>query len=283
MDSEMLSADQARQFHDQGFLVLENIIPIKNINRLKAAALQIVDSFDIENHRSVFSTSDRDKGRDNYFFDSAENTHCFLEEDALDKQGKLLKPTRLAINKIGHAMHDLNPEFGAFCKQEIFGRVSRDIGYENPLLWQTMYIFKQPHIGGEVRWHQDASYLISKPTSVTGIWIAIEEANQDNGCLWVQPGGHRSPLREIYEVDWNTREGTLTSLDTTPWPDGEEAIAVEVPAGSMVIFNDHMPHYSSQNLSDKSRHAFTLHVAEKSTHWSEKNWLQRPALGDFLL
>ncbi|MGB5486919.1 MAG: phytanoyl-CoA dioxygenase family protein, partial [Lysobacterales bacterium] len=227
--------------------------------------------------------SDRDSGRDDYFFDSAENVHCFLEEGALGHDGELLKPARLAINKIGHAMHDLNPVFKTFCQQPLLGQVLRDIGYKAPLLWQTMYIFKQPHIGGEVRWHQDGSYLISEPSTVTGIWIAIEDANRDNGCLWVQPGGHRSPLREIYKVDWTKREGTLTDLDSTSWPATDEAVAVEVPAGSVVIFHDHMPHYSSRNRSDFSRHAFTLHVAEKTARWSGSNWLQRRTLGDFAL
>lgn len=279
----MLTGDQKDHYQKQGYLVLENAITAKDIEQLKAAALEIVDNFDINSNRSVFKTSDRDSGRDDYFFNSAENIHCFLEEDALDKGGNLLKPARLAINKIGHAMHDLNPSFKAFCSLPLFGRVLRDIGYQDPLLWQTMYIFKQPHIGGEVRWHHDGSYLISEPASVTGIWIAIEDANRDNGCLWVQPGGHRSPLREIYQVDWSQRKGVLSKLDNTPWPTTDEAVAVEVPSGSVVIFHDHMPHFSSQNLSERSRHAFTLHVAEKSSRWSDKNWLQRPALGYFEL
>lgn len=279
----MLDKNQIRQYQDEGFLVLEDAISMKEINKLKAAALEIVDEFDIDRHRTVFTTSDRDKGRDEYFFESAENVHCFLEEGALGEDGQLLKPADLAINKIGHAMHDVNPVFHTFCRQALFGRVLRDIGYTSPLLWQTMYIFKQPHIGGEVRWHQDGSYLFSDPSTVTGVWVAIEDANRDNGCLWVQPGGHRSPLREIYQVDWKDREGKLTELDKTPWPGADEAVAVEVSAGSVVIFHDHMPHYSSENRSDLSRHAFTLHVAEKSANWSSKNWLQRPSLGSFVL
>ena len=279
----MLTEDQVNHFHSQGYLVLEKAITKADIERLKTAALAIVDHFDIDNNRTVFKTSDRDSGRDDYFFNSAESIHCFLEEDAMDEDGNLLKPTRLAINKIGHAMHDLNPVFKAFCRLPVFGRLLRDIGYQNPLLWQTMYIFKQPHIGGEVRWHQDGSYLISDPATVTGIWIAIEDAHRGNGCLWVQPGGHHSPLREIYQVDWEKHGGVLTEQDKTPWPTGDEAMAVEVPMGSVVIFHDHMPHYSSQNLSEYSRHAFTLHVAEKSSIWPARNWLQRPALGDFQL
>ena len=179
----MLSDRQINRYHEDGYLVLEDAIEKAEIEKLKTAALQIVDDFDINRHRAVFSTSDRDSGRDDYFFDSAENVHCFLEEGALDLEGVLLKPARLAINKIGHAMHDLDPVFKAFCQQPLIGQVLRDIGYKAPTLWQTMYIFKQPHIGGEVRWHQDGSYLISDPSTVTGIWIAIEDANRDNGCL----------------------------------------------------------------------------------------------------
>ncbi len=221
MINGMLSADQTRQYRDDGYLVLEGAIVRSEIEALKSAALEIVDAFDISQRRTVFTTSDRDSGRDDYFFNSAENIHCFLEEGALGPSGELLKPARLAINKIGHAMHDLNPVFKAFCRQPVFGQVLRDIGYRSPLLWQSMYIFKQPHIGGEVRWHQDGSYLITEPATVTGIWVAIEDANRDNGCLWVQPGAHRSPLRQTYQVDWRTRQGQLTDLDTTPWPSAD--------------------------------------------------------------
>jgi len=279
----MLNAAQVQQFREDGFLVLEAAVARRELESLQAAALAIVDAFDIGRHRTVFSTTDRDSGRDDYFFSSAENICCFLEEDALGTAGELLKPPRLAINKIGHALHDLHPVFGAFCRQPLFGAVLRDIGYRNPLLWQTMYIFKQPFIGGEVRWHQDASYLITRPATVCGIWIALEDAHRDNGCLWVQPGGHRSPLRQIYQVDWKSRTGQLTDLDATPWPSDAGAVALEVGAGSVVFFHDHLPHYSSQNRSDRSRHAFTLHVGEQDAVWSENNWLQRPTLGDFRL
>ncbi|MBT8048279.1 MAG: phytanoyl-CoA dioxygenase family protein [Xanthomonadales bacterium] len=278
----MLSNEQREQFQSRGYLVLENVFSGQAIGSVKNAAQRIVADFDVSRHRTVFTTRDRDAGRDEYFLESAEAVHCFLEEGALDGNGDLNRPKELAINKIGHAMHDLVPAFSDFCRLPVIGQVLRDIGYHAPLLWQTMYIFKQPNIGGEVRWHQDASYLHSTRPGVTGIWIAIEEATRENGCLWMQPGQHHSPLREIYEVDWSSRTGKLQTLDDTPWTSGE-AIAVEVPAGSAVLFHDHMPHFSSQNRSDRSRHAFTLHVAESGTAWGAKNWLQRPNLGSFEL
>jgi phytanoyl-CoA hydroxylase len=268
-------------YAEQGFAVLEAAVPRSELQSIRSAAAQIVDAFDIDRHHTIFSTRDQDRGRDRYFMDSAQAVHCFLEEDALDEQGRLTRTKEFSINKIGHAMHDLVPAFNRFCRLAVFRETLRAIGYLSPLLWQTMYIFKQPRIGGEVRWHQDASYLITEPSSVVGFWIALEDAHRDNGCLWIQPGGQRSPLRERYEVDHKSAAGVLRQLDDTPWPSPAEAVAVEVPAGSLVIFHDHMPHYSSQNRSKRSRQAFTMHFAEAASDWSHRNWLQRPALGDF--
>ncbi len=278
----MLTSEQAEQFKRDGFVVVERAFSPAQMHALRGAAGDIVEAFDPDKHKSVFRTDDRDSGRDEYFFNSAEAIHCFLEAGALDEEGQLNRDKSIAVNKIGHALHDLDPAFGHFCRQPQIAAALRAIGYSAPAIWQTMYIFKQPGIGGEVRWNQDASYLISGEPGVTGIWIAIEDATRQNGCLWMQPGQHHSPLREIYEVDWATREATLRKLDDTPWTQAD-AVPVEVPAGSMVLFSDRMPHYSSENRSASSRHAFTIHVAEQSSNWADENWLQRKALGDFLI
>jgi phytanoyl-CoA hydroxylase len=277
----MLSGQQIEQFKRDGFLVIPDAFEPHSIAGLREAATEIVADFDLDRHRTVFTTTDRDSGRDDYFFDSAERVSCFLEEGALTAEGELNCSREVAINKIGHALHDKIPEFTSFCRQDVIGQALRDLGYQDPVLWQTMYIFKQPHIGGEVRWHQDASYLISKPGPVSGMWIALEDATRSNGCLWMSPGAHHQALSEIYEVDWSNREGVLRTLKEPSWPSAQEAVALEVPAGTAVIFDDHMPHYSSQNTSDFSRHAFTMHFADASSRWAEENWLQRPTLGEF--
>src|SRR3546814_8114730 len=79
-----------------------------------------------------------------------------------------------------------------------------------------MYIFKQPHIGGEVGWHQDSTFLYTDPLSVVGLWFALEDATLENGCLWALPGAHKGPLRER----WRRKDGALAMerLDDTPWP-----------------------------------------------------------------
>jgi phytanoyl-CoA hydroxylase len=139
---------------------------------------------------------------------------CFFEEEAFDADGQLKQAKALSINKIGHAMHDLDPVFEAFTRDAKLAAVARDLGLAQPQVWQSMYIFKQPGIGGEVRWHQDATFFDSTPISVTTFWFALEDATIDNGCLWVEPGGHRGPLRERFLRDGDRI--TMEKLDRRP-------------------------------------------------------------------
>lgn len=277
----MLDPQAVRRYHDQGFLVLPDAFPEASLAPVREAITRQVAAFDPSDHQGVFSTLDRDEGRDERFLQSAESVSSFLEADALDDDGRLTTAPERAINKIGHALHDHIAELGDFCRQPFIGEVLRSLGHEQPELWQSMVIFKQPQIGGEVRWHQDATYLYSTPPSVIGLWVALEDASADNGCLLVQPGGHRGPLRERYRVDWHSRKGQLEALDATPWPAPEDVLALEVPAGGAVLFSDHLPHASAANRSGRSRTALSLHFADASSGWDTDNWLQRPNLPRF--
>ena len=279
----MDTQDIAQRYERDGYVVFADVFADETLAPVRDAAARIVEDFDAEANRSVFSTRHEDRDRDRYFVDSARAIHCFLEEDALDAEGNLNRDKRLAINKIGHAMHDLDPAFERFCREPFFREALAAIGFAAPALMQTMYIYKQPGIGGEVRWHQDGSYLIASDPGVVGFWLALEDADRDNGCLWVQPGGHRSPLREIYEVSDAAPNGELRALDDTPWPSEADAVPVEVRAGSVIMFSDRMPHYSSQNTSPRSRQAMTLHVCSAQADWPETNWLQRRDLPDWRL
>jgi phytanoyl-CoA hydroxylase len=172
-------------------------------------------------------------------------------------------------------MHDLDPVFSAFSHGAALDAVAREAGLADPRVYQSMYIFKQPHIGGEVNWHQDAPFFWTEPQSVITYWFALEHADRNNGCLWAQRGGHRSPLRERFVVE-NGR-GTMKSLDATPWPSEAEAEPIEVEAGTLVIFHGSLPHYSAPNRSATSRHAYTLHVVDGNARYAPENWIQRAA------
>ena len=73
------------------------------------------------------------------------------------------------------------------------------------------------------------------------------------------------------------RKAWMEQVDATPWPaaNAADAVPLEVEAGSLVVFHGLLPHYSAANRSDKSRHAYTLHVTDAASRYSARNWLQR--------
>jgi len=73
--------------------------------------------------------------------------------------------------------------------------ILRALGYTRPVIAQGMYLFKQPFIGDELRPHQDATYLYAEPIRMVGVWIALQDANEENGCLKFIPGSHKGLIR----------------------------------------------------------------------------------------
>ena len=136
-----------------------------------------------------------------------------------------------------------------------------------------MYIFKQPKIGGEVVCHQDSTFLYTEPQSIAGLWLALEDATLENGCLWAIPGGHTLGLKSRW-VRNETGGMKFDVFDSSPWPE-QRLVPLEVSKGSLIILNGLLPHKSFANRSSKSRHAYTLHVISADCHYPETNWLQR--------
>lgn len=268
----VLTRDQRDAWQQHGLVVLPGFADASAIAALTQRAHQIVDAF-APDERAVFSSRDRAQLSQRALAASAGEVRCFFEEEAFDGDGRLVVDTARAINKIGHALHDRDAVFSRFSRDPRLARLADELGVTDPRLVQSMLIFKQPRIGGEVVWHQDASFLITEPNSVVGLWWALEDATLDNGCLWV--ASRRSALRERYV---RRGDGFVTEpLDTTPWPSGAETRPLEVKAGTLVVFDGLLPHASAPNRSAQSRLAYSLHIASGRAAWSPLNWLQRRA------
>lgn len=267
----LLSEDQINTFNRDGFLVLPDFVPEEACDALKARVEEMLSEFDPSTVKTIFDTSEQIAARDQYFLESASKIHFFFEKEAF-QNGVLVKPKEVAINKIGHAMHDLDPVFNRFTRTEKLKNLTFDLGLKNPLLIQSMYIFKQPYIGGEVTCHQDATFIYSTPNTSIGYWIAIEDATLENGCLWAIPGGHLTPLKLRFVL----KEGkpTMLTFDSSPW-DLTPMIPLEVKKGTLIVLHGHVPHMSYANRSPKSRHAYTLHVVDSSSDYPQDNWLTR--------
>ncbi len=255
-----------------GFLALERFKSPAELAELRARIDDIVEEFDPDAVRTIFSTRQQSHAADAYFRESGDMVRCFFEAGAFDDDGEMTVPKQKALNKIGHAMHDLDPVFDRFCRDRRLAALAGDLGLAEPALIQSMVIFKQPRIGGEVGMHQDATFLHTDPVSVTGFWFALEDADIDNGCLVALAGGHQGPLAERFHYAGDDLR--MDSLAAPQWNE-DDLVALEAPAGTLVVLHGLLPHGSAPNLSDRSRQAFALHVYDRRTRWSADNWLRR--------
>ena len=267
MNAPDLAAPDLEAYERDGFLVLEDFLPPADCDALQARVVELVAAFDPGPARTVFSARDQSHARDRYFQDSGGAIRFFFEEQATDL------PVSLALNKIGHALHDLDPVFDRVSRHKRLAAQAQALGFVQPLLLQSMYLFKQPHIGAEVDWHQDASYLHTRPSTVTGFWIALDDADRDNGCLMALPGAHHGPLRERFVRDGDRMVTRV--LDATPWPD-IAPVALEARRGTLVVLHGLLPHASGPNRSSRARHAYALHLIDGRAEYATDNWLQRP-------
>ena len=268
-----LTAEMLDAYKEAGVLILEGFVSRDDCARLRERTLQLVDDFDPTEVRSVFSAKEQTQLNDSYFYESGDKIRFFLEYDAFNEAGNLVQAKEDCLNKMGHAMHDLDPVFEEFSYRPELGEITRSLGMVEPGLLQSMYIFKPPRIGGEVHFHQDSTFIYTEPESCVGFWFALEDATIENGCMYFMPGQHRGPLKQRnYRV--SETEFTIETLDDTPWPE-DTTLAAEAATGTMVMFDGRSPHISKHNASDKSRHAYTLHVIDQNCHYPPDNWLQR--------
>lgn len=265
---------QLERYQTDGFLVLEDFVDARTCDSLRARAEQLVQEFEPREAISIFSTAAQNHLRDDYFLNSGDKIRFFFEEDAFLPDGSLKQSKERSINKIGHALHELDPIFSEFSNTPAIKQLVADLGIKEPLLLQSMYIFKQPKIGGEVICHQDSTFLYTEPQDIAGLWFALEDATVENGCLWAIPGGHRLGLKSRWV---RTAEGMNFDVsDPSPWPE-EQLLPLEVRKGSLIVLNGLLPHKSLANHSSRSRHAYSLHIIDGNSRYPKTNWLQRPA------
>ena len=269
----VISNQQIAAYNDAGYLVLEGFASERDCDLLRARAEELVQNFDPAEVVSIFSTHEQNRLTDEYFLTSGDKIRFFFEENAFNPDGTLKYEKEKSINKIGHALHDLDPVFAKFSRSEKVKELAAAIDVKSPLLLQSMYIFKQPNIGGEVTCHQDSTFLYTEPIDIAGLWFALEDATVDNGCLWALPGGQRHGLKSRWRRSQDDRM-EFEIFDDEPWPT-EGLVPLEVSKGSLILLHGLLPHCSFENRSPRSRHAYTLHLIGANAKYPSDNWLQR--------
>ncbi|XP_059514250.1 phytanoyl-CoA dioxygenase domain-containing protein 1 isoform X1 [Myotis daubentonii] len=279
-----LNPVQLQKFQEDGFLVLEGFLSADECVAMQRRISEIVAEMEVPLHcRTEFSTQGEEQlrmqGSTDYFLSSGDKIRFFFEKGVFDNKGNFLVPPEKAINKIAHALHAYDPVFKRVTHSPKMQALVRSLGLQKPVVVQSMYIFKQPHIGGEASSHQDATFLYTEPLGrVLGVWIALEDATLENGCLWFIPGSHTSGVeRRMVRAPAGSVTG-LNFLGSEPARDDSLFVPTPVQRGGLILIHGEVVHKSEANLSDRSRHAYTFHLMEASgTTWSPENWLQPTA------
>ena len=290
-----LTTEQLASYKTNGYLLIPNALSSSTVSALLSETNQMLTSFSLTDHpMTKFSTGEKDSHvGDDYFLTSGDKVRFFFEEDAFSSTGELTKPKHRAINKIGHYLHELSPQFRKATFTPLHREIARAIGFNDPRVLQSMIICKQPEIGGRVPPHQDSTFLYTDPPSAVGFWIALEDATMDNGCLSFAKGSHRKAPVQSRFIRKEGGGGTgfedvagakfPESLEAEEREDDEEEEEGyelgEVKAGTLVLIHGNLLHKSERNLSGKSRFIYTFHVIEGEHEYDSKNWLQPPNKG----
>ncbi|XP_014661763.1 PREDICTED: phytanoyl-CoA dioxygenase domain-containing protein 1-like [Priapulus caudatus] len=270
----MANEDQARQFHEDGFLAIENFLSDDEINSMKTASKMLVDDMVPDEHKTIFKAGDKQKSND-YFMNSTDKIRFFFEDEAIGPNGELLVEKHNGLNKIGHALHWLNPAFKNVTFSKKIQEVAKNIGFQRPVVVQSMVILKPPRIGAAVGPHQDLSFLYTDPPKVVGFWLALDDATLENSCMWFSPKSHNGGIKLRYRRTPDENSTTMEFDNPTLRDEDYEWVPVPVKKGTLVLIHGAVAHKSEKNLSNKPRQIYTFHVAEsENTTWSKLNWLQ---------
>ena len=192
-----------------------------------------------------------------------------IDQNALVRDGKAEASGIHAMHKIHHA--------SCFCP-EFLARV-RDPRLTDPIVdllgpdilgLNNLYIWKAPKIGLGFPWHQDKWYFNHqyKTEMTVGTWTAIDAADQDNGCLYVIPGSHKNGILAHEDLEGSQQNEFKIARDAKD----EDGVAVEVPPGAVVWFNNQLLHKSTDNHSLRFRRSNIAHyISAKSERIPIKN------------
>jgi phytanoyl-CoA hydroxylase len=252
-----------QSYHHYGFLILENFIPQATLELLRERAYSL--AFEVQSGlQPVIHPQHKTQWREEDLEATTRSYCCYWEESFKDTSSPRLL-------KISHALHRLEPSLQSFIQSSAIIQLAHSLALTQAKIVQSMLHFKPPHSSSAVDWHQDATYIATMPYSTMGLWLALEDATPDNGCLRVIPTAHRQGLCSQM-IRSSSGELSLHTLQERKWL-MKKAVNLPVRAGSLIVLHGLLPHSSGDNSSKHSRLSLTLHLVDLKSKYSEKNWL----------
>jgi phytanoyl-CoA hydroxylase len=248
----VLTESQVKLYREQGYLVVEDLISPEDCRRL------------IEHARDAVEGRVETRGQ------------VWIEEAALER-GLVTEANRFDhLFKIGHQMHRATGPFQQYATVPRLVEVLTQLIGPDVKCVQSMFIDKPPGTGTGQPYHQDAWYLKTEPDTLMALWIALEDADEENGCLYVVPGSQNDPIHPVEEPD-DPMQAQIFRITAVGAKSRREA-GVPLKAGSGVFFGGHVLHRSQNNRSSRHRRAYVLHYASARSKWLNDPTSKNPHL-----
>jgi len=152
---------------------------------------------------------------------------------------------------------------------EIISMVSQIIG-ENIALWNSSLFSKPAHNGLTTPWHQDGEYWPISPLATCSVWVAVDDANRENGCLRVIKGSHKN--NNLLEHETNSSKDLTLNLELKKKEyDESKAVDIVLEKGQISIHDVFLVHGSEPNTSDKSRRGMVMRFMPTSSFFDLEN------------
>lgn len=252
-------------FSTKGYLHLPSFIDPLDCLRLTLRMHELIERRCPKEKSEIFQAGTH-QSKDEFFLASAKNISFFFDRHSLVND---TKSNFYALNKVGHGLHRLCPVYKKFSEQKKFYDLMKTLGHKKSELVQSMFIFKQARFGDEVPPHQDSTFLFTDPDSAIGVWIALEDATEENGCLFVLEGAHRKLETRFLR----TKDNLGFHPNSKPFWPKEQFRPLIAKAGDAIVLHGLLPHFSKQNRSNKTRSAYTIHFIDRACHYPKTNWL----------
>jgi ectoine hydroxylase-related dioxygenase (phytanoyl-CoA dioxygenase family) len=214
-----ISAAEVAFYHEHGYLVVENALTPDELEALRRDTTQICRGGYGEISGGVTIASDDE-----------------TDEEVLRRYLCIHFPHKISDVMRRHLAHPV-----------IVDVLTGVIG-PNVKCMQSMLFIKAAGKPGQA-WHQDEDYIPTRDRSLTGGWIALDDATTKNGCLWVIPGSHQPGVLWPQHIQHDPRFDCSEETRGFPYTDAD-AIPVEVRAGAIVFFNGYLLHRSLPNYAN---------------------------------
>lgn len=147
------------------------------------------------------------------------------------------------------------------CNKKICEEISQLCGNTDTLrIWHDQIQYKPPITGGPTSWHQDhPAWPIIQPPDLVSAWVALDDANIGNGCMWMVPGSHTWGNQQQYMKSTPDFKPYHTKPELLPEGAKVEAVPFEIKKGQVGFHHCLTWHGSPNNKSDRKRRAIAVH------------------------